>query len=49
VIDALLIERKAEIANAGCTVETILDAAELCRRTALAIADGKVIGWFQGR
>jgi carbamoyltransferase len=49
VIDALLNERKAEIAEAGCTVETIVDAAELCRRTALAIADGKVIGWFQGR
>ena len=48
-IDALLIERKAEIANAGCTVETVLDAAELCGRAALAIADGKVIGWFQGR
>jgi carbamoyltransferase len=26
-----------------------VDAVELCRRTALAIADGKVIGWFQGR
>ena len=49
VIDALLIERKAEIADAGCTVETILDGAELCRRTAVAIADGKVVGWFQGR
>ena len=48
-IDALLAERKAEIAEAGCTVETIADASELCRRTALAIADGKVIGWFQGR
>ena len=23
--------------------------AELCRRTAAAIADGKVVGWFQGR
>jgi carbamoyltransferase len=49
VIDALLTERKAEIAEAGCTMKTIVDAAELCRRTALAIADGKVIGWFQGR
>ena len=38
-----------EIAEAGCTVETIADDAELCRRTALAIADGKVVGWFQGR
>lgn len=49
VIDALLAERKDEIAELGCTVETIADASELCRRTALAIADGKVIGWFQGR
>lgn len=49
MIDALLNERCAEIADAGCTVETMVDAAELCRRTALAIADGKVIGWFQGR
>ena len=29
--------------------ETITDEAELCRRTAPAIADGKVVGWFQGR
>ena len=33
----------------GCTVERIADEAELCRRTAAAIADGKVVGWFQGR
>jgi len=49
VIDALLTERQAEITDAGCTWEFITDAAELCRRTASAIADGKVIGWFQGR
>jgi len=48
-IDALLTERKAEIAEAGCEVESIADPSELCQRTALAIADGKVIGWFQGR
>jgi carbamoyltransferase len=48
-IDALLAECKAEIAEAGCTVENIVDASELCQRTALAIAEGKVIGWFQGR
>ena len=48
-INALLAESKAEIAKAGCIVETIEDASELCRRTALAITDGKVIGWFQGR
>ena len=34
---------------AGCTVEEISDERELCRRTAASIADGKVVGWFQGR
>jgi carbamoyltransferase len=48
-IDALLTARKDEITEARCTVETIADTFELCRRTALAIADGKVVGWFQGR
>jgi carbamoyltransferase len=40
---------RAEIALSGCTVEGVADEAELCRRTAAAIADGKVVGWFQGR
>ena len=30
-------------------VERIADEDELCRRTAAAIADGSVVGWFQGR
>ena len=34
---------------AGCSIEEIADEDELCRRTAAAIADGKVVGWFQGR
>ncbi len=33
----------------GCAVEDIAEEAELCRRTAGTIADGKVVGWFQGR
>ncbi|HVZ51715.1 MAG TPA: carbamoyltransferase C-terminal domain-containing protein [Pseudolabrys sp.] len=45
----LLAAHKDEIAAAGCTAMTIADEAELCRRTVEAIADGKVIGWFQGR
>jgi carbamoyltransferase len=48
-IEALLAARKDEIVQAGCTVQTIANEAELCRRTATAIAEGKVIGWFQGR
>ena len=35
--------------TAGCRIERIGDEATLCRRTAQAITDGKVIGWFQGR
>jgi carbamoyltransferase len=34
---------------AGFAVERIEDQYVLCRRTAEAIADGEVIGWFQGR
>lgn len=33
----------------SCKVEKIEDEDELCRRTAQTIADGKVVGWFQGR
>jgi len=48
-IQALIAKQESEIDAAGCTVEKISDEAELCRRTAAAIADGKVVGWFQGR
>jgi carbamoyltransferase len=45
----VLAEHRAQIAEAGCTVEEIADEPALCRRTAASIADGKVVGWFQGR
>ena len=48
-IQKLVVDRGADLASEKCTVETILDEVELCRRTASAIADGGVIGWFQGR
>jgi carbamoyltransferase len=48
-IAALLAGQRSEIAVAGCSVEEIADEAALCRRTAAAIADGQVVGWFQGR
>ena len=41
--------RRADFDAAGCTIERIGDEASLCRRTAQAISEGKVIGWFQGR
>jgi carbamoyltransferase len=40
---------QSDLSAANCTVEEISDEAALCRQTAAAIADGKVVGWFQGR
>jgi carbamoyltransferase len=48
-IAELLAGHAGAIADAGCTVERIGDEALLCERTARAIADGDVVGWFQGR
>jgi carbamoyltransferase len=48
-IRELLMSHKAELTAAGCTLVEMLDEAELCHRIALAISEGKVIGWFQGR
>jgi carbamoyltransferase len=41
--------KRKEIADAGCTVTLINDEEELVSKTAKAIADGKIVGWFQGR
>jgi len=38
-----------ELTAEGCTTALIEDEDDLCRKTAEAIAEGKVIGWFQGR
>ena len=35
--------------NGNCTFQTIEDEDRLCGETAKAIAEGKIIGWFQGR
>src|SRR2546423_14003088 len=48
-IHALIDWKKKEIADAGCTVAYVGDQEELLKRTAQAIADGKIVGWFQGR
>jgi carbamoyltransferase len=48
-IGALLGAKEAEIAAQGCVVNRLENEAALCSRTAKAIADGKVVGWFQGR
>ncbi len=48
-ISELLIEKSAELSAQDCVVEQVADEAELCRRTAAAVAEGRVVGWFQGR
>ncbi len=41
--------RSPELKKENCEVQKIEDPTELCVKTAQAIAEGKVIGWFQGR
>lgn len=45
----LLEVKRGELDAQGCAIEEIVDEALLCRRTARAIAEGHVVGWFQGR
>lgn len=46
---ALLEANAGPLQEQGCTIEHIKDEDALCSRTAEAIAQGRVIGWFQGR
>ncbi len=48
-LKALVEAKRDELEAAGCVVEEPADEAALCRRTAGAVAEGKVVGWFQGR
>ena len=48
-IKSLLAFKSAELQKENCVVEEIANAQTLCDRTAKAIGEGKVIGWFQGR
>jgi carbamoyltransferase len=48
-IHALIDWKRKEIADAGCTVALITVEEDLLRKTAQAIIDGKIVGWFQGR
>lgn len=48
-IQQVISGQKGEIAGQGCAIMRCPDEDSLCRQTAQAIADGKVVGWFQGR
>ena len=41
--------RDAELKKENCEIQKIENPDELCAKTAEAIAEGKVVGWFQGR
>jgi carbamoyltransferase len=45
----LLEARAADLVASDCRVETVADERDLCRHAAAWLADGKVVGWFQGR
>lgn len=51
--DAAAIEQvirdSAVVERQRCTWETLTDEAALCEQTAALLADGAVVGWFQGR
>ena len=44
-----LSRKRGELEAEQCRVEEITDEGDLCRRTAARIAEGNVVGWFQGR
>ena len=46
---ALLTDHHAAIRAEGCTIQRLDDPQELVETTAQAIAEGLVVGWFQGR
>lgn len=48
-IDAVLAPRRDELAAQGCRVTQLASRQEVATQAAQAIADGKVVGWFQGR
>lgn len=48
-IEATLASRRKELERQNCRITQITQESDLCKRTATAIAAGKVIGWFQGR
>jgi carbamoyltransferase len=48
-IERLLNQESQRIAQSGCVVERVESESELYAQTAREVADGKVIGWFQGR
>jgi carbamoyltransferase len=41
--------QRGDLARLGCTMRAVADPDALCDAAAARVADGQVIGWFQGR
>lgn len=48
-VEALLNSNERQIKEENCSIDRMDNEEALCKRTAEAVAAGKVIGWFQGR
>ena len=48
-VKQLLEEKSSAISEENCRVALVSNEDDLCTQTAAAIADGLVVGWFQGR
>lgn len=48
-IDALLTLERQALLDANCSITRTQSESDLCEKGAAAVADGKVVGWFQGR
>ena len=48
-IETLLKEYKVALEKENCSIERFSEEGLLCEHTARAIAQGSVVGWFQGR
>jgi carbamoyltransferase len=48
-VASLLRRRAGEVRAQGCRMQHLPEKSGLCERAARAIAEGRVVGWFQGR
>jgi len=48
-IQASIDARRADLSRLACNVQELPDDDALCRWTAERLADGEIVGWFQGR
>lgn len=48
-ISAVLRQNSEELETQSCVISLVESEQALCQKTAAAIAEGKIIGWFQGR